>query len=104
MVREVMKDEAYLAECDDLTDDDLDETEEPPEIPVGSATMTKHALDEAKAALVVEKCNWAKLQGFRSGFRENFMNAFPKKYWNKLKQGKVLKWAGRVPMDFIKEF
>ena len=66
--------------------------------------MTKHALEEAKAALVVDKCNWAKLQGFRSGFAENFMNSFPKKYWNKLKQGKVLKWAGRVPMDFIKEF
>ena len=104
MVREVMTDEAYLAECDDLTDDDLDEVEQPPDIPVGSAGLTKHALEEAKAALVVEKCNWAKLQGFRSGFAENFMNSFPKKYWNKLKQGKALKWAGRVPMDFIEEF
>ena len=64
MSREVMTDEAYLAECDDLTEDDLGEIEEPPDVPADMAGMSKHVLEERKAELVIEKCNWAKLQGF----------------------------------------
>ena len=104
MIREVMIDKDYLVECDDVDKADMVENLEPPHMPEGFGDMTGNQLKTAEAALVIHKCNWAKLQGFHSGFAENFMKAFPRKYWSKLKQGKVLQWSGRVPMDFIKKF
>ena len=66
--------------------------------------MTTNQLKAAGVALSVHKCNQAKLRGFHSEFTENFMKAFLKKYWQKMKQHKVLQWSGCVPMDFIKKF
>ena len=82
----------------------MDEEEEPSLMPEGWEDMTAAQLKAAEARLVVRKCDYAKLRGFRSGFAENFMSAMPKKYWRKLKQGKVKKWSARLPMDFVREF
>ena len=89
----------YLAETD--TEPDFEYPEKADLMPEGWEDMDDDQLRIAEEALDEKNKDFAMCEGFSRAYGENFRDAFPKKYYQALHQGRILKYNNVRPIDYI---
>ena len=95
----VMPDDEYEEETGLVPGEDHDQR--PPLVPVGFADMEPDQLKVAERELDELNKSYYTVLGFYDGFGENFREAFPERYYQQLKEGRLKKYRHVKPIDYI---